>query len=103
MELYYENLEQKKSKVPIIIGICVVVFILLTVLIIAGIVYLKSSIRTINIDGISNAKIEELLHIESSEDGEYLCFPIIDMAQYLNYEGFTGDYKYKSEDIKLEI
>ena len=98
MELYDENLEQKKSKVPMIIGICIVLLILLTILIIAGIIYLKSSIVTINIDGVKNAKIEELLYIETTEQGMQLYLPIIKIAGHLNYEGFTGDYKYKSED-----
>lgn len=98
MELYDDNSEQKKSKVPMIIGICIFILVLLTGLIIAGIIYLKNSIITITVDGISNPQIEELLHIETIEDKQYLCLPTIEIAQHLNYQGFTGDYKYKSED-----
>ena len=98
MELYEDNLEQKKSKVPMIIGICIVILVLLTSFIIVGIIYLKKSITTITIDGKSNPQIEKMLHIETAEDGQYLCFPILEIAQHLNYEGFIGDYKYESED-----
>lgn len=98
MELYEENLEQKKSKVPMIVGILTILLILLTILIITGIIYLKDSIRTITIDGASNANIEELLYFETTEEGMQLYLPIIKIAQHLGYEGFTGDYKYKSED-----
>ena len=48
MELYDENLEEKKSKVPMIIGISIGVLVFLTILIVVGIIYLKSlRLRTI--------------------------------------------------------
>ena len=98
MELYDENLEEKKSKVPMIIGISIGVLVFLTILIVVGIIYLKSSITTININGVRNNQIEKILYLEEKEEGTELYLPIIKMAQYLGYEGFTGDYKYKSED-----
>ena len=98
MELYDENMEEKKSKIPMIIGICIVILIIITGLIVYEIIYLKNSIKTIQIDGARNSQIEEILYIESTEQGLQLYMPIIKMSQYLGYEGFTGDYKYKSED-----
>lgn len=98
MELYDNVVEQKKSQVPMIIGICITILVIITVLIIFGIIYLKSSIMTIQIDGQRNTDLEEIFYIESSENGQELYIPIIRIAQFFGYEGFTGDYKNKSED-----
>lgn len=98
MELYDNVVEQKKSQIPMIIGICITILVIITVLIIFGIIYLKSSIMTIQIDGQRNTDLEEIFYIESSENGQELYIPIIRIAQFFGYEGFTGDYKNKSED-----
>jgi len=98
MELYDEKVEQRKSKEPIIIGICIVLLLIMTVLVICGIIYLKNSITTININEQKNTEIEELLYIESTENGVELYLPILKMSKHLGYEGFTGDYQDKSED-----
>ena len=43
MELYDEAVEQKKSKAPIIIGVCIVILVVITALIIYAIIYLKNN------------------------------------------------------------
>ena len=98
MELYDEQAEQKKSKVPMVIGISIAVLLVLTIFIVIGIIYLKNSITTINIDGVRNKNIEEIFYTEKTENGIELYIPIIQMSKYLKYEGFTGDYKEMSED-----
>ena len=98
MELYDETSEQKKSKAPMIIGISIGVLVLITILIVIGIIYLKNSITTINIDGVRNIEIEKIFYIEDNVEGRQLYLPIIKTAEFLGYEGFTGDYKDKSED-----
>jgi len=98
MELYDENVNETKSKTPIIIGISIAILIVMTILIVFGIFYLKSSITTITIDGKRNIEIEKLFYIESTEEGKQLYLPIIKIAQFLGYEGFNGDYLNKSED-----
>ena len=98
MELYDENVEQKKSKVPMIIGISIAILVVITILIIYGIIYLKNSITTIKIDGVQTSGMEELLYIDESEDGLQLYMPIVKMSKFLGYEGYKGDYKNKSED-----
>lgn len=98
MELYDEVKEQRKSKAPIIIGLCIAILVVITIFVVMAIIYLKSSITTINIDGARNAEIEEILYKESTEQGAELYMPIIKMAKFLGYEGFNGDYKIKSED-----
>jgi len=98
MELYDEQKELSKSKVPLIIGICITVLIIMTITVIYGIFYLKSTITTISIDNVRNTEIEKIFYIESTEEGKELYIPIIKMANFLKYEGFNGDYKNKSED-----
>ena len=98
MELYDEELNEKKSKIPMIIGISIAVLVVMIILIVVSILYLKNSITTIQIDGVRNNKIEEMFYIESTENGQELYMPIIKMSQFFGYEGFTGDYKDKSED-----
>ncbi len=98
MELYDEEKEQIKSKVPLIISICIAILVVITIIVIAGILYLKGSITTIKIDGVRNTEIEDIMYVESTEQGMQLYIPIIKMARFLGYEGFNGDYKIKSED-----
>lgn len=98
MELYDEDKEQKKSKVPMIIGISIVILVLLTIFVVAQIMHLKKLVTKINIDNVRNIKIEEIFYFTSTEDGIELYLPIIKMANFIRYEGFIGDYKIKSED-----
>ncbi len=98
MELYDEKIEEKKSKVPMIIGSCTVALILIMILIVIGIVYLKGSATIIKIDGAKNNQIEKMLYIESTEEGLQIYVPILKIAPILGYQGFNGDYLNKSED-----
>lgn len=98
MELYDEEVNEKKSKAPMIIGICIAILVVITILIAIGIIYLKNSITMIQIDGVRNNELEKILYIESTEQGSQLYIPILKMAPILGYEGFNGDYLNKSED-----
>lgn len=98
MELYDEEIEQRKSKAPMIIGICIAILVIMIIMIIAAIIYLKNSITIVQVDGKRNTEIAEMIHIESTEEGTQIYMPILRMAKFLGYEGFNGDYKNKSED-----
>lgn len=97
MELYEEVENKKKSKLTMIIGICIAVLILITVLIICGIIYLNGAVMRITVDGQSQNSIEKILYIPENSTEE-LYIPIRAIAKYLNYEDYRGDYKVKSED-----
>ena len=86
------------AKAPMIIGISIAILVVVTILIAVGIIYLKNSITTIQIDGVRNNELEKILYIESTEQGLQLYMPILKMAPILGYEGFNGDYLNKSED-----
>ena len=97
MELYEEVDERKKSKLPIIIGICIAVLIVMIIAIIGGIVYLEGSVMKVTLDGQKNNDIEQLLYIPE-DDNSKVYIPIRAIAKYFNYEDYRGDYNVKSED-----
>lgn len=98
MELYDEKVEQKKSKAPMIIGVCIAILGVITMLVIMAILYLKSSITVITVDGLKKKDIEKLFYVEENESGKKIYMPIIKTAEYFEYKGYLGDYKNKSED-----
>ena len=77
MELYDENVEETKSKVPMIIGICIAVLVVITILIVFGILYLKQSVTIMKIDGVRNNELEKIFYFESTEQGTQLYVPIL--------------------------
>ena len=95
-EEYYNN--KKKSKLPMIIGISIAILVIITIVIIYGIIYLKSTVTKITLDGADASALEKIFYIEETENGSELYIPIRKIAQYLGYEDYSGDYKYKSED-----
>lgn len=97
MELYEEVDNKKKSKLPMIIGISLIVLIILIIVIIGTIIYLKQSVMQITVNGQNKNEIEKLLYIPE-DDNTKLYVPIRAIAKYLNYNDFRGDYKIKSED-----
>lgn len=98
MELYEEEKNEKKSKLPMIIGICIVILIIMVIAIIYGIIYLKSTVITININGVRNNEIENILYIDESKEETEIYIPIRKIASFFGYEDYRGDYKNKSED-----
>lgn len=100
MELYEENYinNKKKSKLPMIIGISIAILVIITIVLIYGIIYLKSTVTKISLDGADASSLETIFYIEETENGSELYIPIRKIAQYLGYEDYSGDYKYKSED-----
>ena len=97
MELYEEVDNKKKSKLPMIIGISLIVLIILIIVIIGTIIYLKQSVMQITVNGQNKNEIEKLLY-SPEDDNTKLYVPIRAIAKYLNYNDFRGDYKIKSED-----
>ena len=101
MELYEESYGsriKKKSKMPMIIGISITILIIITALLIYLIIYLRSTVTTITLDGASTPDLEEIFYIQENENGTKLYIPIRRIAKFFGYEDYRGDYKYKSED-----
>lgn len=98
MELYDNEVEQKRTKLPMILIILIIVLTLITVGVVFGIMYLKNSITTVEVNGQKNLDVANMIYLDKTGEGTQLYFPILRMAKYLGYEGYNGDYKNKSED-----
>ena len=101
MNLIDENFEEKKLKddknkkiakiILILMGVILVVIIGLVV----AMAYIKSSELQVYLNGSANSKIKEMMVIE--DDGT-IYFPIKEIASYLGYKSYNGEYSDKSED-----
>lgn len=102
MELY-DDVEQdnkKNSKLSKIIIAIIIILAIIIIGIIGTIIYIRSSIMQITLNGENSTKLEEILLIEQDSNGVDKCYiPIKKIAPLLNYEAFNGDYIYKSEDL----
>lgn len=102
MELYEDKgvseVEKKQSKLKKLIGVCIIISILIMIGLIVAIMYLQTMVTTIQLNGVKNSKLEEILYRETTETSAELHIPIIKMAQILGYKAYSGDYYNKSED-----
>lgn len=100
MNLIDENFQEKKvdnsKKMSKIILILIVVLLIAIIGIFGFIMYIQSSTLKLYIDGSQNEKVKDMMVIES--DGT-VYFPIKDVASYLGYQSYNGEYSDKSEDV----
>ena len=94
-ESFQNKTGKKKSKAPLIILICMVLLIIAIIAIGAYIVYLKDSELKLYLDGQENSKVKDILKFET--DGT-VYVPIKEVAKYLGYESYNGEYSNKSEE-----
>lgn len=87
--------KKKEIKTSTIIIWAIVLLSILCIIAIVGIVYIKSTILTITLDGQDAKSLEEIFIIE--EDNK-IYMPVRKMAEYLNYDSYNGDYITRSED-----
>ena len=99
MNLIDESFETKKTddfkKITKIILILILILVLAIIGVFIAIVYIQSSTLKLYIDGSINEKVKDMMIVE---DDETIYFPIKDIASYLGYESFNGEYIDKSED-----
>lgn len=97
MELYDESIDnQKKNKklyIALIIGI--VVLIVLIIAIFGMIIYLKKTIWKYEFNGKENNMLKEIIIFD---DESKLYIPIREIADYVGYNSFRGDYINTSEE-----
>lgn len=100
MELYFEEKkeEKKKSKSPILIGLMIILLIILTSVVVGLIVYIQSSLFKVKVNGVSNTDLRNLIDVQQTGTETKMYFPIKNVATYLGFTGYTGDFKNKSED-----
>ncbi len=99
MNLIDESFEPKKidnsKKMAKIILIMMVILVIAIIAIFGAIVYIQDSTLKLYINGATNEKVKEMMVIEP--DGK-IYFPIREIATYLGYESYSGEYTDKSEE-----
>ena len=99
MNLIDESFEPKKTdnskKMAKIILILMAILVIAIIAIFIAIVYIQDSTLKLYINGATNEKVKEMMIVEA--DGK-IYFPIREIAPYLGYESFSGEYTDKSED-----
>lgn len=99
MNLIDESFETKKTdnskKIAKIILIIITILIIFIIGTFIAIVYIQDSTLKLYINGSTNEKVKEMMVVES--DGT-IYFPIKDIASYLGYESYNGEYTDKSEE-----
>ena len=99
MNLIDESFETKKTdkskKIAKIILIVISILLVAIIAIIGGILYIQNSTLKLYVNGNLNEKVKNMMVIE--DDGT-IYFPIKEVASYLGYESFNGEYTDKSED-----
>ena len=99
MNLIDESFETKKTdnskKLAKIILAIIIVLVIAIIGIFIALVYIEDSTLKLYLNGSVNEKVKEMMLVES--DGT-VYFPIKDVAAYLGYESYNGEYTDKSED-----
>ena len=95
VEESFQNKEENNKKMTIrIILIFIIALVIAIISIIGYLIYVQSNTLKLSLDGKSNEKVKELLIFE--DDGTILV-PIKEIASYLGYDSFNGEYADKSE------
>ena len=99
MNLIDESFEPTKKdnskKISRIILIIISILIIAIIAIFAALVYIQDNTLKLYVDGNVNEKVKEMMVVE--DDGT-IYFPIKDVASYLGYQSYNGEYTDKSEE-----
>jgi len=97
MNLIEEDFQKKQEdgkKTSTIILVAIIAVVIIIIAIFAYLMYIKSTTVKLTLDGQQNNKVKSLLVFES--DGTVYA-PIKEIASYLGYESYNGEYTEKSE------
>ena len=95
IEESFQNKEEKKRRKTTKIILGAIIFVVIVIIaIVCYLMYIQSTVMRLTLDGQTNEKIKDLLVFE--EDGTIYA-PIKEIAPYLGYESFNGEYSEKSE------
>ena len=99
MNLIDESFEPRKKdnskKIARIILVVIAILVIAIIAIFATIVYIQDKTLKLYLDGSLNEKVKEMMVIE--DDGT-IYFPIKEIAPYLGYQSYNGEYTDKSEE-----
>lgn len=95
IEESFQNKEEKKKKRTTKIILAAIIFVVLIIIgIVSYLMYIKSTVMKLTLDGQANEKLKSLLVFE--DDGTIYA-PIKEIASYFGYESFNGEYSEKTE------
>lgn len=94
-ESFQNKEEQKKKRTTTIILVAIILVVMIIIAIVAYLIYIKSTVMKLTLDGQANEKLKSLLVFEN--DGTIYA-PIKEIASYLGYESYNGEYSAKSEE-----
>lgn len=95
IEESFQNKEEKKKKrTTKIILVAIILVVIIIIGIVAYLMYIKSTVMKLTLDGQANEKLKNLLVFEN--DGTIYA-PIKEIAAYFGYDSFNGEYTEKSE------
>ena len=93
MNLIDENFETKKKdnskKTTKIILAIIIILVIAIIGTFIALVYIQDNTLKLYVNGSTNEKVKEMMVIE--DDGT-IYFPIKEIASYLGYESFNGEY-----------
>ena len=93
----FQNKEEKKKKTSMTIILVAIVLVFCMIIgIISYLAYIKNSELKVFLNGQANEKVKDLLVIE---DNGTVYVPIKEIASYLGYESYNGEYGNKSEEL----
>lgn len=99
MNLIDESVDYKKKdnskKIARIILIFIALIIIAIISVLGVLMYIKNKELKLYIDGNVNDKVKNMMEVD--EDGT-VYFPVKDIASYLGYQSYNGEYTDKSED-----
>ena len=99
MSLIDESVDYKKKdnskKIARIILIFIALIIIAIISVLGVLMYIKNKELKLYIDGNVNDKVKNMMEVD--EDGT-VYFPVKDIASYLGYQSYNGEYTDKSED-----
>lgn len=93
-ESFQKKEETKRKKTTQIILVAIILVVIIIIAIVSYLMYIKSTVMTLTINGQANERLKSLLVFES--DGNIYA-PIKEIATYFGYDSFNGDYSEKSE------
>ena len=99
MNLIDESIDYKKKdnskKIARIILIFIALIIIAIISVLGVLMYIKNKELKLYIDGNVNDKVKNMMEVD--DDGT-VYFPVKDIASYLGYQSYNGEYTDKSED-----
>ena len=99
MNLIDESIDYKKKdnskKIARIILIFIALIIIAIISVLGALMYIKNKELKLYIDGNVNDKVKNMMEVD--DDGT-VYFPVKDIASYIGYQSYNGEYTDKSED-----